>query len=118
MIKVTTLIKRRPELTHEEFIARWRDQHAPLVRDLLPRLRKYVLHFPVGESEWDGIVELHFDTLADQEAAYASDDWNQQARIDSTERIIDTSHVIAIVAEEYVVPLADTLTGDVPARSL
>src|SRR5437867_11088692 len=80
MLKITALLIRRPELTHQEFMHHWVDVHAPLV-DALPGVRRYVQSHIQGEVaarvpsagiDLDGIAELWFDDRAAMEAAFAS----------------------------------------------
>lgn len=80
MIKLTYCLRRKPELTWEEFSAYWRDIHAPLVaaRAEILGIRRYVqvrtlqsreVHARMqarngGSPEpFDGIAELWFDNL-------------------------------------------------------
>ncbi len=80
MIKITALLIRRSELTHEQFMRHWVDVHAPLV-DELPGVRRYVQSHIQGEQAarapttgvaLDGIAELWFDDRAALEQAFAS----------------------------------------------
>ncbi len=81
MIKVTALLTRRPEISHEEFERHWIEVHAPLV-NALPGVRRYVqghiiaeLNAPQTSSTdvtLDGIAELWFDDRAAMEEAYAT----------------------------------------------
>ena len=110
MIKVIALVKRNPKLTHDQFAAQWREQHAPLVRGRLPGLRKYVLNIafqePGGKApEWDGMVELHFDDIESRLRAFSSPEWLAGERQDSSGDLLDLGSIVSIVAEEYVVPL-------------
>ena len=78
MIKIVFCLKRRPEMTREEFQAYWYDKHAPLVRSHAEVLgiRRYVqvhtLTDPLNAAiqasrgapaEDDGVAELWFDSL-------------------------------------------------------
>jgi uncharacterized protein (TIGR02118 family) len=80
MIKLVFCLRRRPELSREEFDRYWREQHAPLVRSFADALgaRRYVqvrtldtpaneaLRRPRGAPEpFDGVAELWWD---DEEA--------------------------------------------------
>ena len=75
MLKVFSLIKRREDLSLEEF-RRWiLEQHAPMGRQL-PGLRQY--HVSVIETDdpalpYHAVTELYFDDEAAFEAAFASD---------------------------------------------
>ena len=81
MIKSISLLTRRQELSHEEFVRHWVDVHAPLAHTV-PRLRRYVQSHIVAERtrpdivthdiEIDGIAELWYDSLEDMQFANAS----------------------------------------------
>jgi uncharacterized protein (TIGR02118 family) len=81
MIKSITLLTRRAEITHEEFLRHWREEHAALAH-AVPGLRRYVQNVivhepsrpdvPNHEIAVDGIAELWYDDLASWKAAYAS----------------------------------------------
>ena len=80
MIKVTALLIRRPELSHEQFMRHWVDVHAPLV-DALPGLKRYVQNYIQGEQvvpvpniglALDGIAELWFEDRPSFERAFNS----------------------------------------------
>ena len=109
MIKVIALIKRNPALDHDEFVRYWKEVHAPLVKDRLPGLEKYVLNSVIQRGseplEWDGVVELHYADLAARDRASVSSSFLDERRQASSAHLIDLSSVIAVVAEEHVVPL-------------
>jgi len=78
MIKLVFCLRRRPELSREEFQRYWYERHAPLVREHAKTLgiRRYVqvhtLDTPVndairgtrgGPEGFDGVAELWFDSL-------------------------------------------------------
>lgn len=81
MIKSISLLTRRPELTHEEFVRHWVEVHAPLAH-AVPRLRRYVQSHILAERtrpdiptlpvEIDGIAELWYDSPEDLRVAMAS----------------------------------------------
>ena len=81
MIKSISLLTRRPELTHDEFIRHWVDVHAPLAH-AVPRLRRYVQSHIVAERtrpdieshaiDVDGIAELWYDSVEDLQYAMST----------------------------------------------
>jgi uncharacterized protein (TIGR02118 family) len=81
MIKSISLLVRRPEISHEEFVRHWVEIHAPLAH-AVPRLRRYVQSHIVAERTRpdiesldlaiDGIAELWYDSLEDMQFANAS----------------------------------------------
>lgn len=78
MIKVLSLLTRKPDLTHEAFVRHWYEVHAPLALGV-PGIRRYVQSHitgtlsrpdvPDAAVEIDGIAELWYDDLAGMEAA-------------------------------------------------
>jgi uncharacterized protein (TIGR02118 family) len=70
VIKRISLLTRRPELTHEQFVKHWYEIHAPLAH-AVPGLRRYVQShlleeqkrpdIPSTDVEVDGIAELWYD---------------------------------------------------------
>ncbi|NLV56846.1 MAG: EthD family reductase [Acidimicrobiales bacterium] len=74
MITLHALLVRRPDLTHEQFLAHWHDVHGPLIRDeptLARHLLSYVQHplDPTAEryglAGFDGVT---VQTFADADA--------------------------------------------------
>jgi uncharacterized protein (TIGR02118 family) len=121
VIKLVFSLRRRPEMTREEFQDYWREQHAPLVARHAEalRIRRYVqTHARSSElaaaqsaargSEpdvYDGQAELWWDSLEDVVAA-ASTPAGRQAAIELLEderRFIDLEHSPMWIGEEHVV---------------
>src|SRR5579863_2228081 len=73
MIKSISLLTRKPELTHEQFVKHWLEIHGPLAR-AVPGVRRYVQSHIIGtrtrpdipetDVEVDGIAELWYDDEA------------------------------------------------------
>ncbi|TMK41838.1 MAG: EthD family reductase [Actinobacteria bacterium] len=89
MVKLVFTLRRREDMTREEFQRYWREQHAPLVRRHAGALRiqRYVqvhardtdldeaVAAPRGSEPryYDGVAELWWDSLEDLVAAYSSE---------------------------------------------
>ncbi len=121
MIKLVFSLRRRSDLTREEFQAYWRDQHASLVArhaEVL-RIRRYVqthartsdvaaAQSAVRGSEidlYDGEAELWWDSLDDVLAA-VSTAAGQEAALELLEderRFIDLERSPLWIGEEHVV---------------
>jgi uncharacterized protein (TIGR02118 family) len=81
MIKSLSLLTRRPELTHEQFVEHWLEIHGPLALKV-PGLRRYVQShiidertrpdIPTTDVAIDGIAETWYDDRAAMERANAS----------------------------------------------
>jgi uncharacterized protein (TIGR02118 family) len=75
MFKAMILLTRRPDMSHEEFVRWWLDEHVPLASGL-PNVRKVILNVVdegYDEAGVDGVSELWFDSRADFDDAYASE---------------------------------------------
>ena len=71
MIRRFSLVRKRPELTHAEFLARWSGEHVEIARRLRG-LRGYVIYILEGEdSPYDGIAITTFDSREEAERAFA-----------------------------------------------
>jgi uncharacterized protein (TIGR02118 family) len=121
VIKLVYSLRRRAELSREEFQRYWHETHAPLVRERSEVLgiRRYVqVHtLPEGasaalaasraveEDEYDGVAELWWDSL-EALAAAAGTPAGQRAGAELLEderRFIDLSRSPIFLAEEHVV---------------
>lgn len=81
MIKSISLLTRRPEISHEEFVRHWVEIHAPLAH-AVPRLQRYVQSHILAERtradietlavEIDGIAELWYESVEDLRFAMAT----------------------------------------------
>lgn len=88
MIKLVFCLRRRGEMTREEFQRYWREQHAPLVRErvaaigALRYVQVHTTHDDLnaalragrgGPEAYDGIAELWFEDRAALEAAFGTE---------------------------------------------
>lgn len=122
MIKLVFALRRRPEMSRDEFQRYWRDNHAPLVRSHAEVLgiRRYVqthtladeihalLRASRGAPEaYDGVAELWFDS-AEAIAAGVATEAGQTAALallEDERRFIDHANSPLWLAEENpVVP--------------
>ena len=71
-MKVMVGLVRRDDMTREEFVHWWLEEHAPLARTLpgVERIRFNVLD---DGAPFDGIAELWFASAMAADAAYATD---------------------------------------------
>jgi len=107
MIKLVFTLRRREDLTREEFQRYWREQHAPLVKrhaDAL-HIRRYVqTHARDTDLDeavagvrgskpryYDGVAELWWDSLEELVAAFSSDEGQAagQELLEDEQRFID-----------------------------
>lgn len=81
--KRIALLRRRADLTREQFDAHWAGPHAPLIRRL-PGLQRYVQNHVVAAADntIDGVVEVWFDDAAvsSPEAHFSSEQTEDELR--------------------------------------
>jgi uncharacterized protein (TIGR02118 family) len=69
------ILRKREDMTHEQFVEYWMGTHAKLVMKL-PRMRRYSVNLVDRERfpkfGYDGFSELWFDNEEDMSAAWAS----------------------------------------------
>ncbi|MGW3483997.1 EthD domain-containing protein [Rhodococcus indonesiensis] len=112
MIKMLALIKRRPDLTHEEFCTYYEQKHAPLAARVIPDdvtsvIRHYgqnhALKLGSGTTEphCDCVTEFEFDDLAGLErwTTWYMGDGGRVLR-DDEENFMDVGSRIILITEE------------------
>ena len=105
MTKVLFLIRRRSDLTSEQFRRYWLETHAPIAV-AMPGLLKYTQNCAVadptgGELAVDGIAELWFDSAAAFQAALASPEG--QATLGDIPNFLDADSIQVVIADEVEV---------------
>ena len=69
------ILRKREDMTHEQFVAHWMTTHAALCMKL-PKMRRYSVNLVDRERfpkfGYDGFSELWFDNEADMAASFAS----------------------------------------------
>jgi uncharacterized protein (TIGR02118 family) len=112
MIKSFSFLKRKPGLSHEQFLRHWKDVHVPMSHEV-PGLRGYVVSTIVSEQarsdvpalemdEFDGLAQVWFDDLAARAAAGASPE-GRRWHADGAE-IIGNIRMF-VTTEQHVVPV-------------
>jgi uncharacterized protein (TIGR02118 family) len=111
MIKVSILLKRKPEMSPADFHRYWKDVHGPMVLgvpELMRYVRKYVQCHSVAEifsdtpgvaSQFDGIAELWGDSIDDIKRALAEPKYLEVIRRDE-EKFLDLANCVFMVTEE------------------
>jgi len=108
MIKMMSLLFKKPGLTDEKFKSYWRGKHGVLAGKIIPGLRKYTQnHFmklPGWKYEGDGFAELWFDDL---EAVNKYLAWRQtpaaQPLLEDENNFLDRSKTVRYVVEEHFI---------------
>jgi uncharacterized protein (TIGR02118 family) len=105
MIKRVTRWTQRPDMTRDEALRHWRQDHAPLVVRV-PGVVRYVQNFcvpgPEGvEPPCAGLGEVWFETVESAQAALASSEW--RTVLDDAATFMDMSEISAAWASEHTV---------------
>jgi uncharacterized protein (TIGR02118 family) len=121
VITLVFILRRRPELSEDEFHRYWREQHAPLVRKHADALgiRRYsqlhTLDTPFTEaicasrgcqpSEYDGVALVWFDSLEALGAAAATADGRAAgtALLEDEQRFLDLERCLIWLNEDHPV---------------
>ena len=100
MQKVVIVIQLRKDMSREEAMRYWREVHGP------PGIRKYVQNHatasPEGDLEFDGIIELWFDSQEAYQSVIASPEW-QATRADAAKFVVMENSPVALVDEIPIV---------------
>lgn len=106
MYKVTILLKRRVDLSVQEFQDRLRSRYGPLAAKG-PGLRRYVQScalpqgYTKGELLFDAIVEMWFDSADDYDRCMRSQEFAAAREEEST--LLDGSRTVVMPVDVYVI---------------
>lgn len=107
MYKVTTLLKRRPGMSVEDFQRHWREEHARIAR-AAPGLQRYVQShtlpqgYSKGERAYDGVSEMWFASREAYQAAKADASYAAAVARDET-RFVGLSKKVVMPVETNVI---------------
>jgi uncharacterized protein (TIGR02118 family) len=121
MVVITFLLRRRAELSSEEFHAYWRDTHGPLVASHAETLgiRRYVqlhtLDSAVGaavaasrsceDTDWDGVALIWFDheaAIVEAATATAAGQAAAAALYEDEQRFLDLERCELFLSEDHL----------------
>jgi uncharacterized protein (TIGR02118 family) len=99
LVKRCTLVRKRPDISTEEFAAHWLGPHATVAQRLLPTLRRYEINVVdrarTPDAPYDGIAAFWFDSYEALDAAFAGE---------ARERLReDAAHFVAAIEVHDVV---------------
>lgn len=120
MVKLIVMVWRRPDFTPEQFLSRWKNEHAALVtrHSKVLRMRRYVQSHAIasraidsftGGRGWgrpcDGITEIWWDSEQDLDAGFSSPEGQEaSADLQRDEAIfVEMSKVTAFLSREHTV---------------
>ena len=120
MIKLVYCLRKRADLSGEEFRLYWLEQHAPLVRRCAQaiRARRYVQSHTIApelnemfrqsrglEPGYDGITEVWWDDLDALQAGMSTAEGQaaQRSLLEDESRFIDLRQSRAFITEEHTI---------------
>ena len=78
MVKLIAFLKRKSDMTMDEFKVRWVEEHTKISAQL-PNVRGYYINIATpqqpdgGEALYDGTAELWWDSIEDMEASFKTE---------------------------------------------
>lgn len=117
MLKMTMLLKRKPGLSHDEFVRHHIERHGPLFRSI-PEAKvhclRYIQTHPVhlttdaaSNANYDGTAELWFDSEAGMAAVLGSATYRNTVFPDER-TFLDHENTLTLVGEQVeIIPERD-----------
>ncbi|KAF9465133.1 hypothetical protein BDZ94DRAFT_1254596 [Collybia nuda] len=115
-IRVTVLMRRRPDITREEFLKLWTSEHARIfasvkkVQEKIIRYSQYCILTPESERlaaaglpvpEYDGAAEYHAESLDDIMEMLGDKEYQERVLSDEA-KFLDRTSFQVLVGEEKV----------------
>ncbi len=105
-VRLFAFVKRRSDLSREQFLDHWRRVHGPLIRDnpgLAERIVRYEQHaaLPGDRSGWDGVAVQEFASW-DDFVAMLADPAAEAMRADEAE-FLDPASIAVVFTHDRVV---------------
>ncbi|HTO01115.1 MAG TPA: EthD domain-containing protein [Microthrixaceae bacterium] len=116
MVKLIAVLRRNPELSFEEFVTHWRDNHGPLIRDEpslarhMVRYEQHVRHRPEaisGTEDVDGVAIQWFNSI-DDFVGFISEPKYAELIAPDEKRFLDMSRIEFVITEEPTVVIGDS----------
>ncbi len=115
MIKFTAMLRRNPDLTHQQFVDHHRTRHAALFMSLpasQQHVRRYVQSHSLGldvpgmpDSRYDGMTEIWFDDVEGFAAVFTSAPYLATVRPDEESFLDLAAGDTSLTVEHVVHPL-------------
>ena len=109
LLKVSCLLTRRADLTHQEFFNYWTEKHTPMLakpQPGAPKVYRYTQLHPIADTlpglnaaPYDGVAEIWFDKLEDAAEMFTSDHYNTVVAKDE-ENFLDRSKTTFLFSHE------------------
>lgn len=106
-VVVFYFVRRREDLSQEEFATRYREGHAPLAREHHPGIWRYVQNYVTARSpgapEWHAISSLHFRSEQDFRERFYRDAESPAIIAQDIERFADLRTGLVLVTRERII---------------
>ena len=112
LLKVSCLLTRREDLTHEEFYRYWTEKHTPMLSAPQPdgpKVYRYTQLHPIAKdvptlttAPYDGVAEIWFASIDDVAAMFTSDHYRMVVAKDE-ENFLDRSKTLFLYAYETII---------------
>jgi hypothetical protein len=111
MVKLFAVLRRNPEMTHQEFVDHWTGSHGPLIANEptlarhIVRYEQHVRHHPgalSGNKDIDGVTEQWFRSM-DDFVGFMSEPKYAELIAPDEQRFLDMEHLEFIVTEDPIV---------------
>lgn len=91
MLKIVALVQKRDDLTWDEFVEYWDEEHVKPISKL-PSLERYTIAPAIkpDQAPYDGIAELYFETTDDIKESF-SEDLEREIRDDESKFLSDVT---------------------------
>ncbi len=114
MVKLFAMLRRRSEMSAEEFVEHWRDHHGPLIAGEptlarhIVRYEQHVRHLPDAISGTDGVdgVAVQWFRSIDDFVGFISEPAYAELIAPDEQRFLDMSRVEYVITEEPTVVIA------------
>jgi uncharacterized protein (TIGR02118 family) len=112
LVKVSFLLTKRDDLTHQEFLAYWTEQHIKLLSkpiEGMPKVYRYVQLRTVTQalpgfeqSTYDGVAEVWYESIDDLVKAMSSEHYRTVIAKDE-ENFLNRKKTVALLSHEKVI---------------
>ncbi len=108
MIKTIALIKRKPDVSREEFARHYEEVHAPLALKHLKMIKRYIRNHVVDMPgiegpDFDCISEFWFDSIEDALGVVEFMETDAAQKIkDDEQKFMDTGKTISFLVDEKI----------------
>lgn len=98
MLKIVALVEKRSDLTWEEFVEYWDEEHVEPISKV-PNLRRYTIAPAIDpeNAPYDGVAELYFESTDDIREAF-TEELEAEIEADEAEFLADVETFV--VAEQ------------------